>query len=350
MEKNMDLTPTICKDSQTPPPTQPINLNPPKSLSFTNATLKPYSTTTTSAIVPPPSSTVVSYKECLKNHAASIGGHAIDGCGEFMASSTGILTDPRSLVCAACGCHRNFHRRDPQEPQPPPTLLTCFYSTNPSSVTPTAPPPQLTPPQLPHRAMSQSTSPSLSSSPSHSPSPMSSTPSSPPPLSHVPPSSYVAPHMLLAFGNNNNAYSMDYQNRNFHSSSLVLKTETINLSGKKRYRTKFSLEQKEKMFSFSEKLGWRMQKGDDRSVQEFCSEIGVPRGVFKVWMHNNKSTLRKKSDSAPQIEKTDSDKEVGNGNGNGDGINNSFNINNNDIHKSEDNCVDVHISFNGLSS
>ncbi|XP_019433689.1 PREDICTED: zinc-finger homeodomain protein 9-like isoform X2 [Lupinus angustifolius] len=335
----MDLTPTICKDTQTPPLTQPINLNPTKSLSFTNGTLKHHSsstTTTTTATVPPSSSTAVSYKECLKNHAASIGGHAIDGCGEFMASSTAIPTDPRSLICAACGCHRNFHRRDPQEPQPPPppTFLTCFYSTTPSSVTPTAPPP---PPQLPHRAMSQSTSPSLSSSPSHSPSPMSSTPSSPPPLSHVPPSSYAAPHMLLALGNNNNAYSIDYQNRNFHSSSLVLKTETISLSGRKRYRTKFSLEQKEKMFRFSEKLGWRMQKGDDRSVQEFCSEIGVARGVFKVWMHNNKNTLRKKSESAPQIEKTDSDKEVGNGNGDG-------------INKNEDNCADVHVSFNGLSS
>ncbi|CAL0312237.1 unnamed protein product [Lupinus luteus] len=347
----MDLTPTTGTDTQTPPPTQPIKLNPSKSLSFTNGTLKPHTT-----VVPPPSQPpymVVSYKECLKNHAASIGGHALDGCGEFMPSSTTNPTDPRSLKCAACGCHRNFHRRDPQEhhqqQQPPqPNFLTCFYSTTPSSVTPTAPPPQPPPPQLPHRAMSQSTSPSLSSSPSHSHSPMSSTPSSPPPLSHVPPS-YSAPHMLLSLGNNNNAYSIDHQNRNFHSSSLVMRTETINLSGKKRYRTKFSQEQKEKMFSFSEKLGWRMQKSDDGSVQEFCNDIGVPRGVFKVWMHNNKNTLRKKSEvgndgTPPQIEKT---------NVNGDDINNSFNINsssNNDIHKNEDNCVDVHVSFNGLPS
>lgn len=26
---------------------------------------------------------VVIYRECLKNHAASLGGHAVDGCGEF---------------------------------------------------------------------------------------------------------------------------------------------------------------------------------------------------------------------------------------------------------------------------
>ncbi|KAG0448607.1 hypothetical protein HPP92_027755 [Vanilla planifolia] len=46
------------------------------------------------------------YRECLRNHAAAMGGQAYDGCGEFMASEE----DP--LRCAACGCHRNFHRRE----------------------------------------------------------------------------------------------------------------------------------------------------------------------------------------------------------------------------------------------
>ncbi|GMP33464.1 hypothetical protein ACSBR2_024073 [Camellia fascicularis] len=52
----------------------------------------------------------VRYAECQKNHAANIGGYAVDGCREFMASgeegTNGVLT------CAACGCHRNFHRRE----------------------------------------------------------------------------------------------------------------------------------------------------------------------------------------------------------------------------------------------
>ncbi|KAJ0261365.1 Zinc-finger homeodomain protein 12 [Hirschfeldia incana] len=52
------------------------------------------------------------YNECLKNQAVSFGGYALDGCGEFMPKSTTILTDPPSLSCDACGCHRNFHRRD----------------------------------------------------------------------------------------------------------------------------------------------------------------------------------------------------------------------------------------------
>ncbi|BAF25083.1 Os09g0414600 [Oryza sativa Japonica Group] len=51
------------------------------------------------------------YRECLKNHAASLGGHALDGCGEFMPSPAANPADPTSLRCAACGCHRNFHRR-----------------------------------------------------------------------------------------------------------------------------------------------------------------------------------------------------------------------------------------------
>nr|GMC67316.1 zinc-finger homeodomain protein 9-like [Ipomoea batatas] len=58
---------------------------------------------------------VVHYRECLKNHAAALGGHAVDGCGEFMASPTANPADPTSLKCAACGCHRNFHRREPPE-------------------------------------------------------------------------------------------------------------------------------------------------------------------------------------------------------------------------------------------
>ncbi|GAY55258.1 hypothetical protein CUMW_163060 [Citrus unshiu] len=65
----------------------------------------------------------VRYAECQKNHAANIGGYAVDGCREFMASGengTGALT------CAACGCHRNFHRREEE------TEVVCEY-TPPSS-------------------------------------------------------------------------------------------------------------------------------------------------------------------------------------------------------------------------
>jgi ZF-HD homeobox protein with Cys/His-rich dimerization domain len=53
---------------------------------------------------------VVHYRECQRNHAASIGGHAVDGCREFMAS--GAEGTAAAMACAACGCHRSFHRRE----------------------------------------------------------------------------------------------------------------------------------------------------------------------------------------------------------------------------------------------
>ncbi|GLT69963.1 hypothetical protein SLA2020_420720 [Shorea laevis] len=74
--------------------------------------------------------TVAKYKECMRNHAASMGGHASDGCGEFMPRGGG---DPReSLTCAACGCHRNFHRREVlHSPRPRvPTML--LYNAGPT--------------------------------------------------------------------------------------------------------------------------------------------------------------------------------------------------------------------------
>ncbi|XAR48519.1 hypothetical protein NMG60_11031368 [Bertholletia excelsa] len=50
------------------------------------------------------------YRECLKNHAVGIGGHAVDGCGEFMPAGDDGTLD--ALRCAACNCHRNFHRKE----------------------------------------------------------------------------------------------------------------------------------------------------------------------------------------------------------------------------------------------
>ncbi|PHT88361.1 Mini zinc finger protein 1 [Capsicum annuum] len=52
----------------------------------------------------------IRYVECQRNHAANIGGYAVDGCREFMASGEEGTT--AALTCAACGCHRNFHRRE----------------------------------------------------------------------------------------------------------------------------------------------------------------------------------------------------------------------------------------------
>lgn len=146
------------------------------------------------------------YKECLKNHAVAVGGHALDGCGEFMPSGPHGSLD--ALKCAACHCHRNFHRKD----------ITDDGVVNGESG-----------------------------------------------------SQYIsywrAPRML------------------------ALPSPS---SARKRVRTKFTEEQKEKMVEMAEKMEWRIQKTDEAAVMEFCNEIGVKRRVLKVWMHNNKNTFRSK--------------------------------------------------------
>ncbi|PKA66743.1 ZF-HD homeobox protein [Apostasia shenzhenica] len=145
----------------------------------------------------------VKYRECLKNHAAAIGGNATDGCGEFMPSGEeGTL---EALKCSACHCHRNFHRKEIEGDS------ECL------------------PFKGARKTMTQSNS-------------------------FVP-------------------------------------------IAKKRFRTKFTPEQKEKMMAFAEKVGWKLQKQEESFVQQFCHEIGVRRRVLKVWMHNNKHNLAKKNNN-----------------------------------------------------
>ncbi|EEF40401.1 transcription factor, putative [Ricinus communis] len=54
--------------------------------------------------------TTIQYKECWRNHAVLIGGYAADGCGEFIPKGGQGTRD--ALLCEACDCHRNFHRKE----------------------------------------------------------------------------------------------------------------------------------------------------------------------------------------------------------------------------------------------
>ncbi|KAL4577258.1 hypothetical protein LXL04_013363 [Taraxacum kok-saghyz] len=53
---------------------------------------------------------VVRYVECHRNYACREGGHRVDGCQEYIPNQEDVA-DPPELLCANCGCHRNFHRR-----------------------------------------------------------------------------------------------------------------------------------------------------------------------------------------------------------------------------------------------
>ncbi|XP_010266504.1 PREDICTED: zinc-finger homeodomain protein 1-like [Nelumbo nucifera] len=180
--------------------------------------------------------TVSRYRECLKNHAVGIGGHAVDGCGEFMAAGEEGTLD--ALKCAACNCHRNFHRKE-TEGDAYHHQFSPYYRT---------------------------------------------------PAGYL----HVAPHhrpLALPSTSGGGAHSREDQE------------DVSNPSGgggvsKKRFRTKFTQEQKDKMLAFAERLGWRIQKHDEAAVQQFCTETCVKRHVLKVWMHNNKHTLASPSTAA----------------------------------------------------
>ncbi|XVE86843.1 hypothetical protein DITRI_Ditri18aG0067700 [Diplodiscus trichospermus] len=183
------------------------------------------------------------YRECLKNHAVGIGGHAIDGCGEFMpAGAEGTLD---ALKCAACNCHRNFHRKESElgSPNSVPTSDLYFHHHQ---------PPQFTPY---FRA----------------------------PTGYLHVAGQQRPLALPSTSGGGGGHSREDQ-------------EDVSNQGssRKRFRTKFTQEQKEKMLGLAESLGWRIQKHDEAVVQQFCNENGVKRHVLKVWMHNNKHTLGKK--------------------------------------------------------
>ncbi|KAK4783746.1 hypothetical protein SAY86_018114 [Trapa natans] len=257
-----------------------------KSLSFTNGALNRHSHQTPPPPPPAPQGAAVTYRECLKNHAASRGGHALDGCGEFMPSPTATDADPTSIRCAACGCHRNFHRRDPEVPPGHPTAAVAAAPAPPSN--------QVIEYQSHHRHL-----------PPPPPPPRSPESASPPPISssyygHPVHSQYphhhlsVAPHVLLSLSNA--AAPADNSPHPLHPSPVP--AAFVSPISRKRFRTKFTQLQKERMFELAEKVGWKMQKRDDEIIREFCHEIGVERGVLKVWMHNNKNTLGKKSSAA----------------------------------------------------
>uniref|UniRef100_A0A0E0ET21 ZF-HD dimerization-type domain-containing protein n=1 Tax=Oryza meridionalis TaxID=40149 RepID=A0A0E0ET21_9ORYZ len=221
------------------------------------------------------------YRECLKNHAVGIGGHAVDGCGEFMAAGEEGTID--ALRCAACNCHRNFHRKESESlagegsPFSPAAVVpygaTPHHQFSPYYRTPAG--------YLHHHQhhMAAAAAAAAAAAGGHPQRPLAL-----PSTSHsgrddgddlsgmVGPMSAVGPLSGMSLGAGPSGSG----------------------SGKKRFRTKFTQEQKDKMLAFAERVGWRIQKHDEAAVQQFCDEVGVKRHVLKVWMHNNKHTLGKK--------------------------------------------------------
>lgn len=189
----------------------------------------------------------VEYKECLKNHAAAIGGIATDGCGEFMAA--GKLGTIEALKCSACNCHRNFHRKYIQSDD-------CDGNRNHHSSSPVF--------FLKHNKTNNN----------------NAAENKPINWGHNSQQAWHPTNSLFGLVSNNNKSGDDYDNDEVHEKEKVMM--------RKRFRTKFSQQQKEKMLAFAEKAEWKIQKVEDSAIQQFCQELGIKRRVLKVWMHNNK--------------------------------------------------------------
>ncbi|KAK7302350.1 hypothetical protein RJT34_13237 [Clitoria ternatea] len=147
-----------------------------KSLTITNAE---YTASTSAYMAPTGFEEVAVYKECRHNHVASLNRVSYDGCHEFIERNNG----EEALLCDACGCHRNFHRKQ--------TIYIPIM-----------------------------------------------------PLNTVKP--------------------------------------------KRKKRTVFTAEQRDRMTRFAETLGWRVQKGKSDEIERFCMEMGMSRRMFIVWLNNNR--------------------------------------------------------------
>ncbi|OWM75063.1 zinc-finger homeodomain protein 5-like [Punica granatum] len=231
-----------------------------------------------------PTSSSVRYRECRRNHAASVGGSILDGCGEFMpAGEEGTI---EALRCAACDCHRNFHRRETDaDPSPLASAGPGAYRRGAGMSLATlqlsAPPP---PPVIHHHHGHGGTT------------------RPPPPYASL----SIVPPMSVAFGGGGGTESSSEDlnlfgattptghghghHHNLSSGGGYFGSSSSKSS--KRFRTKFSQEQKERMQEFAEKIGWRIQRPCEDEVERFCAEVGVKRQVFKVWMHNNKNATK----------------------------------------------------------
>ncbi|KAL3527111.1 hypothetical protein ACH5RR_011767 [Cinchona calisaya] len=219
------------------------------------------------------------YHECLKNHAANMGGHVIDGCGEFMPS--GMEGTQEALRCAACDCHRNFHRKEGDGTETAQAGTSSHYVHN---QTPT---PRHNNNTAYNAAVFRTQPPQIAS--------LVTMPASQQQHKFTVP---MAP-MMMAFGGNSGGAGAESSSEDLNmlqcnnAGGQAVMQQTFSLS-KKRFRTKFTQQQKDRMHELAEKLGWKIQKQDEQEVQQLCNEVRVKRQVFKVWMHNNKQAMKKK--------------------------------------------------------
>ncbi|KAJ8572678.1 hypothetical protein K7X08_009189 [Anisodus acutangulus] len=192
---------------------------------------------------------MIRYKECLKNHAAAMGGNATDGCGEFMPSGEeGII---EALICSACNCHRNFHRKEIEGEQQlvPSSCGDCYHLNVGGKKV-----------YFGHNNHHKSIL-------------------GPEPFGTII-SSRVPPHHQMIMSHNMGSLpnsESEEHDQDHHAMARPLHHHHV----KKRFRTKFTQEQKDKMLNFAEKVGWKIQKPEEAVEEEGCGK-GANLGIELV--------------------------------------------------------------------
>ncbi|XP_043687727.1 zinc-finger homeodomain protein 1-like [Telopea speciosissima] len=176
------------------------------------------------------------YGSCMRNYAAKLGGHATDGCQEFVPAGD----DSR---CVACGCHLSFHNKMAVVDN------TCGggggneESSN-NAVKVKAEVIEVSDDEAEKEKENQ----------------------------------------LLALLEVAEQQPQQQWQQQQHHGVVV---EQMG-SSRRRARTRFTDEQRQQMFAFSNSLGWRMRRERWDETNRFCEQIGVSRQVFKAWLNNNK--------------------------------------------------------------
>ncbi|XP_071713680.1 zinc-finger homeodomain protein 2-like [Rutidosis leptorrhynchoides] len=192
------------------------------------------------------------YRECRKNVSPNAMHPIFDGCGEFVSS--GPEDTLEATICAACKCHMSFHRKEEigQQQQQEQQLQQQVHDVH----------------RYQHNYVPAGNIQVTSSSTSHAPNEDKCTQ-----VLSLPSAQREDKKEIVTSGSSGGEGSS---------------------GARKRQRTKFTSEEKDKMLRFAVSIGWRKNKENECEVNNFCKETGIKRKAFIVWMHNNKHTLGRK--------------------------------------------------------
>ncbi|KAL6964418.1 hypothetical protein U1Q18_035473 [Sarracenia purpurea var. burkii] len=259
----------------------------------------------------------VRYRECLRNHGLPMNLYLLDGCGEFTPSGANVTPEP--IACAACGCFRNFHRREEVQQHRPRRWTTTVRTVDPPLTLPAPPPPlplsllppQSSPPPPPPAAIrnvslgddnpppSEALSGAVNSGDRENETKRKKknpktkfTPTPPPP-----------PQPPAAISKSSRGGDKPPPSEAGSGAVNGGDREEETKKKKKRPKTVFTEAQRARMREFAEKLGWRMTKHDEESIESFCKEIGINPQAYRVWIHNHRYRRMEPGESSATVQK-----------------------------------------------